>query len=111
MRYLASLAANLLIVLALFLTASAGQGPGGTAKKPDAKAPAPAQPAPSGDGVTRITPAEARDFVEKGRAIIVDVRGEESYRIGHVKGALWMPDVASRIKELPRDKMIITYCS
>ncbi len=67
----------------------------------------------NGDGVRRVTPAEARAAVEKDQAIIVDVRGEESFKAGHVKGALWIPvnDIASRAGELPRGKMIITYCS
>jgi 3-mercaptopyruvate sulfurtransferase SseA len=115
MRYLNFWSAGLVLLLALSVATVVGQqqGPGGTtAKKPEQKAPQapPAQAAPE-DGVARITPAEARELLEKGTAIIVDVRGEESYRIGHVKGALWMPDIAARTKELPRDKMIITYCS
>jgi hypothetical protein len=109
MRSLTSSAATLLLMSALLMTAAAGQGAGGTAKKPETKAP-PAQSAPA-DGVPRIAQAEARDAFEKGKAIFVDVRGEDSYRAGHIKGALWMPDVAQRVKELPRDKMIITYCS
>ena len=69
--------------------------------------------AQSDDGVRRVTPAEARAAVEKGQAVIVDVRGEDSFKAGHVKGALWIPvnDIASRTNELPRGKMIITYCS
>jgi predicted sulfurtransferase len=65
------------------------------------------------DGVRRVTPQEAREMVEKGKAIIVDVRGEDSYKAGHVKGARWIQigDIESHIKQLPRDKMIITYCS
>ncbi len=65
------------------------------------------------DGVRRITPADAHEAVEKGKAIIIDVRGEDSYNAGHVKGARWinLNDIGSRIGELPRDKMIITYCS
>ena len=65
------------------------------------------------DGVRRITPQEALAAVEKGKAIIVDVRGEDSYRMGHVKGSRLIPinEIGSRIGELPRDKMIITYCS
>ena len=65
------------------------------------------------DGVRRIAPADARAAVEKGQAIIIDVRGEESYNAGHVKGARWinLNDIGSRTGELPRDKMIITYCS
>ena len=65
------------------------------------------------DGVRRITVAEASKAIERGLAIVVDVRSVESYNAGHVKGARSIPlnDVASRVQELPRDKMIITYCS
>jgi predicted sulfurtransferase len=66
-----------------------------------------------GDGVRRITPAEAREALDKGKAIIIDVRGDASYNAGHVKGARSIPvdAIGSRASELPRDKMIITYCS
>ena len=69
--------------------------------------------AQSDDGVRRVTPAEAREAVEQGRAVIVDVRGEDSFKAGHIRGALWIPvgDIAARAKELPRGKMIITYCA
>jgi 3-mercaptopyruvate sulfurtransferase SseA len=65
------------------------------------------------DGVRRITPEEARKALETGKAIIVDVRDESSYKAGHAKGARWIPvnDISARAGELPRDKMIITYCS
>ena len=66
-----------------------------------------------GDGVRRVSPTEARDLVAAGKAIIVDVRGEDSYNAGHIKGARWinLNDIGSRTGELPRNKMIITYCS
>lgn len=69
--------------------------------------------AQEGDGVRRITPEEARQAVESGKAIIIDVRDEASYKAGHVKGASWIlaDNIGARVKELPRDKMIITYCS
>lgn len=69
--------------------------------------------AQEGDGVRRITPAEAQKALAAGRAIIIDVREESSYKAGHVKGARWIPgnEIESRVKELPRNKMIITYCS
>src|SRR5437870_2646150 len=69
--------------------------------------------AQNSDDVRRITPAEARQALDSGKAIIVDVRDEASYKFGHAKGALWIPvnEIESRTKELPRDKMIITYCS
>ena len=65
------------------------------------------------DGVRRIAPADARQAFDSGKAIIIDVRDEASYKAGHIKGARWIPvnEIESRIKELPRDKMIVTYCS
>jgi hypothetical protein len=74
------------------------------------KAPATAPPA---DGVRRITPAEAQDLISKGQAVVIDVRNETAFNTGHVRGAKLIPydQVASRLKEFPRDKTIITYCS
>jgi Rhodanese-like domain len=70
-------------------------------------------PPQSGDGVRRIKPEEVRDLLKQGKAILVDVRGAASYKAGHIKGALSIPyaEILDRAKELPRDKMIITYCS
>jgi 3-mercaptopyruvate sulfurtransferase SseA len=65
------------------------------------------------EGARRITPAELRELVKKHEAIVVDVRSEESYKAGHIKGAWMIPagDIARRAEELPRDKLIATYCS
>lgn len=67
----------------------------------------------SGDGVRRISPAELREVLKKGQAIIIDVRNEQSYSAGHIKGARLIPvnEVGSKIGELPKDKLIATYCS
>ena len=61
----------------------------------------------------RITPAEAHAAQAKGTAIIVDVRNEQVYQAARIKGAILIPygDVAARVKELPRNKLIITYCA
>jgi predicted sulfurtransferase len=66
-----------------------------------------------GDGIQRITPEEVREALKKGKAILIDVRNEASYKAGHIKGAHSIPlsELESRVKELPRKKMIITYCS
>jgi rhodanese-related sulfurtransferase len=63
--------------------------------------------------VRRVTVDELRAALEKGEAIIVDVRGEVEYNPGHIKGALLMPLglIATRASELPRDKLIVTYCA
>lgn len=76
--------------------------------------PVPPQQAPEhGDGVRRITPAEARAAQEKGTAIIVDVRNEAVFQFGRIKGAILIPsgEIGAHINKLPRNKMIITYCS
>ncbi len=68
---------------------------------------------PPSDGVRRITTAELQALMNKGQAVVVDVRGEPAYKAGHIKGAKLMPtnEFLSRINELPRDKMIVTYCA
>jgi maltose-binding protein MalE len=68
--------------------------------------------APS-DGVKRVTTVELREALEKGTAIIVDVRGDTFYKQNHIKGSINIPEnqIAAHLSELPRDKMIVTYCS
>jgi 3-mercaptopyruvate sulfurtransferase SseA len=65
------------------------------------------------DGVERITTSELRDALEKGTAIVVDVRTPESFKSGHIRGAINIPEpeIARRKDELPRDKKIVLYCS
>ncbi len=65
------------------------------------------------DEVRRISPAELREALQKGEAVLIDVRNEDSYNAGHIKGALLIPasEFGSRIKEVPKDKFIATYCS
>lgn len=77
---------------------------------------APAAQQPPADPLAaarRITPEEARQAVAKGEAILVDVRGKENYDQEHAKGALQIPvsEIAARAGELPKDKLVITYCT
>lgn len=74
---------------------------------------APANQQTQGDGVPRITPEELRALLQKRGAILIDVRSEESYKNSHIKGARSIPvdQIEARVNELPRDKMIVTYCS
>jgi hypothetical protein len=137
MRYWLSLSGAVLLALAIMAGGVAGQARKNKAKKRHTSRttqttvaqeaiPAPVEipasvptPPPTSamqtpeDGVRRITPAEAREAVDKGKAIIIDVRGDASYNAGHIKGArsIAVNDIGSRASELPRDKMIITYCS
>jgi hypothetical protein len=72
----------------------------------------PGHVAPS-DGVKRITTIELRDALAKGTAIVIDVRGDTAYQQNHIKDSISIPldQVQTRLQELPRDKMIVTYCS
>jgi predicted sulfurtransferase len=65
------------------------------------------------DGAKRITIREAQDLISKGQVLVVDVRNQASYDVGHIPGARLIPEseIVARANELPRDKMIITYCS
>ncbi len=63
--------------------------------------------------VARISVNELRERLDKGTAVAVDVRGAGQHNAGYIKGGLWIPSdaIAARASELPRDKMIVTYCS
>ncbi|HVF87759.1 MAG TPA: rhodanese-like domain-containing protein [Pyrinomonadaceae bacterium] len=73
----------------------------------------PAIRASPSDGVRRVAVSELKDAMGKGQAVVVDVRGGVEYNLGHIEGALSMPLglVAERAGELPRDKLIVTYCA
>lgn len=75
------------------------------------------------DKMPRIPAREAIELVKAGKAVLVDVRGIEIYRLEHPKGALSLPlaeieqhhykamrEDGSYV-ELPRDKRIIAYCT
>lgn len=65
------------------------------------------------DGVRRVTVKELKDLLDKNEAMVVDVRTQASYDVGHIKGSKLIPEaeVANRRDELPRNKLIVTYCS
>ena len=65
------------------------------------------------DGARRINVQQAQDLATRGQAYFVDVRNQPAYDQGHIPGAKLIPvaEVANHIRELPRDKTIITYCS
>ena len=61
----------------------------------------------------RVTTVELRDALASGEAIVIDVRSEAAFKEGHIKGARFIPfsEIAGKIDELPKDKLIVTYCS
>ena len=109
MRFIYSLLAVVILGLGLLACNSAEwkNFKGG----PSAQAPVTA-PTPS-DGARRVTVAELKDMLANNQAIVIDVRNEASYDAGHIRGARLIPeaDLIKHLDELPRDKMIVTYCS
>jgi 3-mercaptopyruvate sulfurtransferase SseA len=62
----------------------------------------------------RIEAEEAKKLVKEGKAVIIDVRGTDAYKISHIKGALDIPLTrleAGDFKGIPKDKRIIAYCA
>lgn len=86
----------------------------------------PATPTDSTDAVVvpieegpqhKVTLEDIRQHVERGTAVIVDVRSPESFAAGHIRGAINIPaSQMERYRELgladvDRDQLIIIYCS
>jgi 3-mercaptopyruvate sulfurtransferase SseA len=76
--------------------------------------PQPTQPVPFPD-VPRISLQETQARLNRGEALLIDVRSRELYDQSHASGALSFPeqDIEARLDEpdLARDKMLILYCT
>jgi len=48
----------------------------------------------------------------KANALLLDVRPKQEFDAGHLKGAINIPidELRRRLKELPKDRQVITYC-
>ena len=74
--------------------------------------PQPTQPIPFPE-VPRISLKETQTRLEKGEALLIDVRSRELYDQTHASGSLSFSEqeIEARLGELPRDKMLILYCT
>ena len=70
-------------------------------------------PVANADGVRRVTIDEMEALVKENKAVVIDVRSQDVYDAGHIPGAKLIPafDILNHLNELPKDKLIITYCS
>lgn len=62
-----------------------------------------------------LEPVSRRDLARRLKAkaaIVLDVRPEDEFALGHVRGALNIPmdELKRRLAELPRDQEIVAYC-
>jgi len=68
---------------------------------------------PYPDGARRITIDELETLLKEGKVFVVDVRSQDAYDMGHIPGAKLIPAdaIGDHTKELPGDRLIVTYCS
>ena len=99
-------------MLGLLVLAGCNSAEQKVSKSSSLAAGSPATKAPA-DGARRVTVAELKDMLAKNEAVVIDVRNEDSYKAGHIKGAKLIPEaeVVKRSDELPKNKLIVTYCS
>lgn len=127
MRLLLSAAAALIVGGALLLTTACNpaafnnQANANSPAAPVAPGVVPAPPSSTAaipppspiDGVRRVTVEELKKALDEHRAVVVDVRNDVAYKTGHIQGALLIPatDIDKHLDQLPKDKLIVTYCS
>jgi 3-mercaptopyruvate sulfurtransferase SseA len=101
---------TLLLCCLIAVSSACNQGGGGPRTGTNTSTPAPATPA---DGVRRVPVAELQALIEKNEAVVIDVRGEVEYKLGHIRGSRSLPLglLSARAGELPRDKLIVAYCA
>jgi 3-mercaptopyruvate sulfurtransferase SseA len=62
----------------------------------------------------RISLAEFKKLLDQDKVVVLDVRGADAYRAGHIPGAVLVPleTVAGRAAEYAKvAKPIVTYCA
>lgn len=107
MRFVSFAALLLLTVAVLTACNSAERIKSGSAGIPASSAPTPS------DGVRRVTIAELKEMLANNQAVVIDVRTQASFNAGHIPGARLIPEaeVKNHSAELPKDKLIVTYCA
>lgn len=114
MRFIVSCAAMLALGIALLAACNSNDS---QPKKQSVVTPnnssAPQQQQAPPDGIRRITATELKAEVDKSNVVIIDTRGPEAHAMNHIKGSIPFTeaDVATRSGELPKDKLIVAYCS
>jgi hypothetical protein len=65
--------------------------------------------------VPRVSVEDAASAIQRGEAIVLDVRSDQAYQASHIPGALSVPlfniESSPNSLNLDKDKWIITYCT
>jgi len=66
-----------------------------------------------GTNFPRISIADAYKLHQEGKAVFVDVRSNEQFSYGHIKGAMSIPgsQIVKRFSEVPTQKVVVAYCA
>lgn len=109
MRVFLTFAALAVFALGVLTACNSAEQSARTSSGPAVPATAPQ----AADGVRRVTVTELKDLMAKNQAFIIDVRNQAAYDAGHVRGSRLIPEaeVVNHFAELPKDKLIVTYCS
>jgi rhodanese-related sulfurtransferase len=64
------------------------------------------------DGVEQVSAAELEDRLAAGKVVVLDVRPEREYAVGHIAGARSIPigELEEAVAALPRSREIVAYC-
>jgi len=63
--------------------------------------------------IERISVKQTVELMGKGKAVLVDVRSQASYDQSHAAGAVSFPEetIDERYTELPKDTLLVLYCT
>jgi len=90
--------------------ATPGGAPAGPARTPISVAGARNNSAPA---FARISIDDALELQKSGKAVFIDVRSNEQFSYGHIKGAMSIPgsQLIRRFNEVKPGSTVITYCA
>jgi len=65
-----------------------------------------------GERVEQLSAADLQERLARGRVVLLDVRPQSEYRLGHIAGALSAPleRLASIVPTLPKRREVVAYC-
>jgi len=66
---------------------------------------------------TDISVQQGKEMIDRGEVFILDVRTQEEYASGHLKGSTLLAvqdipkqELVEKLKEIPKDRKILVYC-
>jgi len=85
------------------------------------QAPPTAATAPQGTPAGAATPLplglmQVKELIDTGEAIIIDARDRDTFRKGHIRGAISLPVgeaqglIPTFMEQTPKDKLLVVYC-